>query len=463
MGFIKFAPPPDLANDVAKNSTYTAPLVTHTTPIYRKNNSDDQLGTTIEMQDLCVKYNPDSAVQYMPQNGEYGAAGTGSGCNACLSCEPFNMSVSSGCEGPFSGCVSGAGSHPMYTRVSYKAPQDACCTSGGVSTIGNLTCDPKYRGGPDTSACFSTFNTKCVDSALAGSDCQTWCDKNQTDCLSRTRSYCNKGNNMGTQFCKDQAKMIGGMDLGVTNWCSGNKTDPFCSCYSAVNSSSSEIIDPETKAILSRPECYVTTCSSGTGYKYDSMKTSGSCPSVNLCKNTITIAGNLEGVDLNNVKQSCVQSIVSTTTAPTTAPSTVSNPASNPVSAPASNPVSAPASNPAPASDPASNSASAPASNSASAPASNSASAPASNSASDPASKTQPTTPKPTLLDTITIFYNNNQYFIIFVVILLVLIGYSLIFENNDETSEYIVQNVDSQAPPVYTPSVEISKLKKLL
>lgn len=129
---------------------------------------------------------------------------------------------------------------------------------------------------------------------------------------------------MNQQYCQDQAKSLGGMDAGVNNWCTNNSNNSFCTCYNAVYNSTTEGLDPQEKLLLARPECYVSSCSSGVGYKYDSMKppSSGSCPNVNYCANKMTIVGNTD-LNLSGVTQSCNQSITATsgsTPAQTAAP-----------------------------------------------------------------------------------------------------------------------------------------------
>lgn len=283
-------------------------MVWHSEPINRNNNPDDKLGNRMEMSDLCVKYNISSAQQYLPKNGEYVIDGTTGSCNACLNCEPLNMDSGSGCEVGFWGnCVSGGGGHPNYKRAAYKAPQNDCCLSG-KTTIGDYTCDPKYRDGAASNACSTIFNTKCNGSALSGADCKTWCTKNNNLCKPRIQQFCNIDNNMSSQFCKDNAKTLGGMDVGVNNWCKGNPDDNFCACYKAAYGGSNELVDPAVKALLARPECYVTTCASGSGYKYDNMRTSGPCPPVNYCKNSIVLANNTS-LAVSGVTQNCDQSI----------------------------------------------------------------------------------------------------------------------------------------------------------
>lgn len=285
------------------------------TPTNKFNNPNDTMQTAVSMNDMCVSGgNTSSATKYMPQNGEYEMAGTTGNCNYCINCEPRLMEKGSGCDGGGL-CANGGGSIPQYRRKSYNADKTTCCTNGGGATVGDQTCDPKYKNGVNTQECNDVYQGICDGTGLTSSTCKTWCNLNPTLCKSRTQSFCNTGNNMAYSFCQDAAKAIGGMDAGTTRWCSANKDSDFCSCYKSINETSNELIDPESKAILSRPECYVTKCSSGTAYQYDNMKSNKSCPPVNLCKNTISIIGNTE-VNLANVTQSCAQSITTAEASP---------------------------------------------------------------------------------------------------------------------------------------------------
>lgn len=286
----------------------------HTDPIQRQNNPDNNIGVRIEMDDLIVKDNEGSAQQYIPQNGEYELGGRSGDGYYCINCEPLKMD-GMGCEGFFRHCAGGGGQHPGYHRTSYNANKTACCTNGGPSTIGNVTCDPKYHNGGATRECDDVYADKCIGNTLESKDCVSYCSRNTGLCNPRIRDYCNTGNNMNSTYCREKAKSIGGMDTGVTNWCASNKNDPFCSCYSAVNKASSEIVDPEARALFARPECYITKCSSGTAYQYDNMKSNKGCPPVNYCKNTLNVLGSND-VNLANVTQKCDQAITQNSSGP---------------------------------------------------------------------------------------------------------------------------------------------------
>ena len=279
-------------------------MVSHSDTINSTNNSDDELDKRIEMNDLCVRSNEDSAKQYMPQNGEYQIGGSSGSCNYCINCEPYNMDTNFGCQGGI-GCAGGGGYHPNYRRTSYSANKDDCCKSSGAKTIGDRTCDPKYNAAGLSKDCSDTFSSFCVNSALKTRNCKDWSILNKDAYNSRITDYC--GENLSDSWCQDQMTILGGIDTKVRDYCSLNKSDPFCNCYTALAASSNEGMNAASAAALSRPECYVKSCSSGTGYKTTNMRTSGECPAVNLCNNIINLNDSVN-IALTDIAQSCEQS-----------------------------------------------------------------------------------------------------------------------------------------------------------
>lgn len=152
------------------------------------------------------------------------------------------------------------------------------------------------------------LNNYCTGQLLADGNtaCRNWCDKNPELCSTRLREFC-VGDNINKQYCKDALLRIGNADSAVNQWCQTHADDPFCACFTALIDSE-KITEPTVKAVLSRPECYVAQCASGSGYKYNNMRQGNSCPPVNVCINKIAVAGN-EYANLQNVKQECNQSI----------------------------------------------------------------------------------------------------------------------------------------------------------
>lgn len=310
-----------------------------TDPQRRVNNPADPIGQSIQMNDACVYFGvagPGQAKNLIPNNGEYSWAGTTGNCNACTTCAPKLMKDSSGCN--WTGNCGVVGTIPQYKRVSYNADPGQCCLGNGVNTVGNQTCDPKYRTGvysPDCNDYYTNYcrigdeiftnpkciqwskiqqtdadsilNEKCVGDHLKTDICTKWCLRNPSTCKANTRSYCqsDKFENLDN-WCVTKAIEFGGMDYAVQQFCASHADVEFCSCYKA-SSDSGAAKDPTLKAILARPECYITKCASGGGYKNTNMRSSGACPSVNVCQNTLNAFGNTT-TDLQNITQSCTQS-----------------------------------------------------------------------------------------------------------------------------------------------------------
>ncbi|MGL5935116.1 MAG: hypothetical protein ACRCZI_05790 [Cetobacterium sp.] len=312
-----------------------------TNPQRRKNNPDDQLGYEMAIEDACVNgdaKNWDSTLNLLPDNNEYEISKLDVTCNYCIGCNPRRMSFGSGWNS-LGRHANWDGRIPHYRRKGYTAPKDDCCFEPGVKTIGNKTCDPKFRKGPYSADCEDVylnkcnnaneiFKTNCNDFCDNGrsdkcknmlnyhctgkilsdgnATCSNWCDKNPELCNTRIREYC-VGSNLDKQYCKDKLVKIGYSDDSVNQWCMTHANDPFCACFNALIDSE-KIEDKEVKKVLARPECYVAACASGGGYRYTNMRDGESCPPVNVCVNKIIVAGNTY-TNLENIKQECDQTI----------------------------------------------------------------------------------------------------------------------------------------------------------
>jgi hypothetical protein len=286
-------------------------MVNWTDPQRRGNNPDDGLGVEIKMDDACVTYTNEgkqnATDNLVPNNGEYEYTKTSGDCNYCMGCMPKRGDWGAGCSGFFWQCASVGGGIPYYKRVSYLAPKKQCCTGGGVTTIGDKTCHPDYLAGPNSTSCDDIFSAKCdTIEGVMTDQCKTWCSRNSSKCDSKIREYCSLPGNLDNQVCKDKAVKIGDMDYAVDTWCASHPDDRFCSCYKAINTQVPEGSD--IKRALSRPECYVTECSSGMGYKYTNMRDGKSCPTVEICDNSITVGSATSSV-FKNITQTCNQSI----------------------------------------------------------------------------------------------------------------------------------------------------------
>jgi hypothetical protein len=290
-------------------------MVSATDPQRRNNNPNDQIGQMIVANDACVIADSggDSAGSTMvPGNGEYTYGGTTGNCNYCIGCMPRQMDSSAGCLGFFDKCASGGGVLPQFYRNSYRADKNTCCTNGGGRTVGDLTCDPKYQGGPASGECNDVFATRCTPSMIANGDpqCNTWCANNRNTCNERTKEFCDSNNLAGDrgQFCKDRLIELGGADSQVNSFCASHTEDPFCACITSINTVLPTNADKNLQTVLANPQWYVKQCSAGNAYKTTNMRNSGQPPPLNICNNSIVVAGNNQ-VDLNNISQTCNQSI----------------------------------------------------------------------------------------------------------------------------------------------------------
>jgi hypothetical protein len=295
-------------------------MVRATNPQRRNNNPNDRIDQEIQVDDACVIYGGggNSAAETMvPGNGEYSFAGIKGSCNYCIGCMPKLMDGPAGCEeGFWKNCASSGGGFPIYKRTSYKAPTFECCATGN-QTIGDKTCDPKYSNS-NSAECGSSMTRLCdptndlnkgsVDNLFTNPKCQAFCEQNDTNCKSMYRSACS-GDNLNTKRCKDKLMELGGSDTTVSNWCNQgyNMDDPFCSCFKALSAANNQT-DSTVRSYLARPECYITQCSSGSGYKTTNMRNGQACPPVQNCINTLNIVGNTD-LDVSNINQTCDQNM----------------------------------------------------------------------------------------------------------------------------------------------------------
>jgi hypothetical protein len=310
-------------------------MVSATNPQQRVNNPADAIGAAIQMSDACIPYGGagNSAAQaLLPSNGEYGLTSMQGTCNYSLTAMPKLFDSPTGCC--CGGCASAGGGYPFYQRNSYSANKTQCCMSGST-TVGGLTCDPSYNTMAASTACNDVFTETCTGALLSTDDpnCTTWCENNPAECDTLIQDFCT-GSNLSLSYCQTKLQSIGGADTNVEAYCVSNPNDPFCSCINAVNASVTQT-DSLTKEVLSRPECYVTQCASGAGYKTTNMRTSGDCPPVNVCVNTMNVVGDVS-TNLTGITQNCDQTITqaaqsssssgnTTPTATTTTPTSTTN------------------------------------------------------------------------------------------------------------------------------------------
>lgn len=309
-----------------------------TNPQRRQNNPEDPIGVAIPISDACVfqgAAGPTQAAGLIPNNGEYAWAGGSGGCAVCSTCAPRQMESSNGtCDD--SGHCGWAGTVPHYKRVSYSAPMSDCCLNS-TSTIGDKTCDPKFRGGPSTQGCNTFYqeycrqgtrifddpkcltwqrtqgtaadtvlSDKCFGNEMNRAECKNWCSRNLAQCQTNFKAFCGNKNNLeNVPYCKTQSLVNGfEIDDAVNAYCADHQDSPFCACVlSTAKINTEDISDPGMRAIYARPECFIKECNAN-GYKTYNMRNSGQCQDVNVCKNSIVVAGG-SNIGLNDIKQIC--------------------------------------------------------------------------------------------------------------------------------------------------------------
>jgi hypothetical protein len=291
------------------------PTTSFSNPQRRTNNPDDAIGYDIVMDDACIDQMgtgiQNAIDNLVPNNGEYEYAKREGQCNGCTGCMPRRGTSGFGADRDWNYAFAG-GMIPYYHRKSYLAPKDQCCTNNGARTIGAVTCDPQYTAGVGAPACNDIYAAQCIgqtNSNILNSTCQTWCKANTDACNAAISNFCAEGSNLDRDDCKAHALEIGGADLDIAanRWCADHMDDPFCACLKAVSLAPNAPSDAQ-KA-LSKPECYITECTSGRGYQNVNMRgDKNNCPEVNICNNSLIVAASTN-VSLDKIQQTCDQSI----------------------------------------------------------------------------------------------------------------------------------------------------------
>jgi hypothetical protein len=167
-----------------------------------------------------------------PANGEFTYGGCGSRCDLCL--------LQYGCD-----CAGSilSGHRGTVKRVAYRGPIDECCMTR-LSTVGNTTCDPRYRNYNPSNDCDETMKRECnVQDKWNTRPCIDWAteiiNKNKTSDLSPLIDWCSKGDNFQTEACvsvcskltdKGQKSLC---DRPLQSYCNAHPNDPNCECLLA--------------------------------------------------------------------------------------------------------------------------------------------------------------------------------------------------------------------------------------
>jgi hypothetical protein len=245
--------------------------------------------------------------------------------------------------------------------AGYSADGNICCLNMN-STEGNLTCDPKYRGGYNSPDCNSTYTAYCTNPKYMFSDkcntfcaknpalcnyangcavtgtgssndivgsgiCNSWCKNNPLLCNPKIIDYCTKNNNQNiqTDYCKNALRTIGGADAQVESWCATHVDDPFCAC---IHPKILYTGDDASLRALSNPRCFDQKCQI-SGYPTTNQRES--CPTtLNVCGNTINMK-DATASTVQNANQGCnINNSSSTSSSAPAAPAAPAQPNSKP-------------------------------------------------------------------------------------------------------------------------------------
>lgn len=230
-----------------------------------------------------------------PKNNEFTWEGLGSSCSLCSDVGSY------GCQ-----CKGGiSGQKGVIKRIAYKGDPTNCCTNQN-SIDGNSTCDPKYNY--NSSICDSSMINFCSqgNNLTNNQNCINWSQKNPDASKKIIVDYCGINNNLSSDYCKSFAyQNVGVMDNSVSKYCQNNTGDTnFCGCYN---------IPPSLSNIGLKPQCNVKSCLSGTAYKPKSMLNDNSCPTVNLCLQTLNIPSLDQSQITGNIDFSCINTVQTNT------------------------------------------------------------------------------------------------------------------------------------------------------
>jgi hypothetical protein len=143
-----------------------------------------------------------------PENDEFEWGGTGDNCNLC--------SFEYGCECNTWG-QNVTGKRGKVKRKSFKGDPSECCLANmerkdGNKTVGNFTCDPKYRD-PNSTDCTNIYADYCKqgDRMMTDTKCQYLAQSNSTLYNSLMKEKCNTDQYYQHSTC--------------INWCANNSTE----------------------------------------------------------------------------------------------------------------------------------------------------------------------------------------------------------------------------------------------
>jgi hypothetical protein len=225
---------------------------TRVSAIPAQNNPNDPIGVPIQFKNACgvapiplISDPRNNMRSLLPSNGEYdfdhfGPLGS---CMIAGNYAPDSSTSTAGCYAdPNGGCVI-QGVQGYYSRTAYNGDPGRCCTNDGNQLDGELTCDPKYRDGPNATACNAYFSNYCNGRNIGlDSNCIAYSTAFPNLSYTDTLTFCQ--NNPTTQFCQNWSnKIISGQNPkqdwqnALNNWCTPERiADPSSGCMALCHS-----------------------------------------------------------------------------------------------------------------------------------------------------------------------------------------------------------------------------------
>jgi hypothetical protein len=197
-----------------------------------------------------------------PNNGEFGWGGLGTNCRMCS-----GAIVGFGCES--AGCASFGGKKPTVKRLRFGADATSCCLADGAKTIGNLTCDKKFRSLAGE-GCKDVGYKYCVvgDRLLTDARCKKFAAAQPSLVKGRIEEIMNDPQYIKNSWAQDWcAKNPGMCDKSMAAFCNADPTSSRCLC---LNSKVRTVAGMDLN-----PKCVDSACMRSGAYTTQNMK--GSC------------------------------------------------------------------------------------------------------------------------------------------------------------------------------------------
>jgi hypothetical protein len=195
-------------------------------PIIIQNDPNDPLDQVKPIDGMCFPkgHSEEWLRSYIPSNDEYEFVECGGHCNYCSLDIPKSTDCNPGCASI--DCCAISGVKGCYKRIGYNADPEHCCIFD-VNTIGDNTCDPKYKNPKNCSQYLRDFCTN--DLPFRHPICKKWCGNG---CKIRKAEYCNE--HIFEPFCQEFCHKNNGLcDSGMEQYCKVFPDEEICSCINS--------------------------------------------------------------------------------------------------------------------------------------------------------------------------------------------------------------------------------------